>query len=165
MQVLGDDAPGGDRRKQSADGVLQDSRAGAQLRGLTDCLVDDRAQGRDIADQLAPHQLCLQELRFGCNKGGGQAVGDGRCQVCHFAGELPAGAAEICPGKYNAGADNPDADLARAVDGQHQHVATCAAGLSQLIHRHDRRGIAGERRRVGCKVLQDRRNKSARRAP
>ena len=79
---------------------------------FANCLVDDRAKGRDIADQLAPHQLCVQELGFGCNKGGGQSVGDSRRRGCNLASQFPARTAEIRAGKYNASADNPDADLA-----------------------------------------------------
>ena len=60
VQVLCGYAPGGERRKQATDRVLEDTRARPQFRRLTDRLVDHRAQRRNIADELAPVQLRVQ---------------------------------------------------------------------------------------------------------
>jgi hypothetical protein len=74
-------------------------------------------------------------------------------------------AAEISTGEDDAGARDPDADLARPRDRQQEDIRTRASGRAEIVGGNDRRGIAGERGRVGCEVAEHRSGESAESAP
>ena len=85
--------------------------------------------------------------------------------VSAAAGKPAPRATEICRYEYDAGADDADADLAGAGDGEHENLSVRAAGRAELIARNDRSRKAGERRRVGREVAQQRGQEAARGAP
>ena len=75
------------------------------------------------------------------------------------------GAAEISASEDNAGARDPDADLARARDRQQEDIRTRPSGRAEIIGGNDRCSIAGERGRVGCEVAEHRSGECADAAP
>ena len=101
--------------------------------------------------------------------GGGQCAGKPAADLGRNGGEQggqPApGAAQIGSGEHDAGADDADADLAGAGDGEHEGLTVQAPDGAELVARDDRRRVAGERRRIGGEVAQQRGDERARGAP
>ena len=74
--------------------------------------------------------------------------------------------AEIGQGQHNAGAQDADANLEGAIDGQDRHVATVGgADRPQNVAGKNRRRVAGKRRGIGGEITQERGDKGAHCAP
>jgi hypothetical protein len=80
-------------------------------------------------------------------------------------GEPTRRGTEVGPRKDQAGADNTDADLARARDREHERIAVHSPRSAELIAGNNRRRVAGQRRRIGSKVANERADESASGAP
>src|ERR1700690_3456750 len=74
-------------------------------------------------------------------------------------------AAEISQSENNSSTDNPNADIARTVNGQHERLRVRATRRSKLVTRYDGGRVACERGRVGREITQQRRDQSAPGAP
>ncbi len=100
--------------------LLQHRGVVAQLRGFAERLVDDRVERDDPADELAPDRLGVLEFGSGSDQCAGEPAGDLGRNGGEQRGKPAPGAAEIRYGEDDAGADDADADLAGAVDGEHE---------------------------------------------
>src|SRR5207248_766897 len=80
-------------------------------------------------------------------------------------GESAWRATEIRSGENDAGAHDADADLARAIDGEHECLPVEAACLAELVAGDDRGRIAGQSCGIGRKIAQERGDERACGAP
>jgi hypothetical protein len=107
----------------------------------------------------------LGQLRSRLHQCAGEPGRDLRRQGGTQLGQPKPRSAEVGSGKHDAGADDPDADLAGAGDREHERIPVQPARRAELIAGDDRRGVAGQRRRVGGEVAEQRRGESAPCAP
>src|SRR5229473_3586667 len=112
------------------------------------------AHARHTGDGSTGQQECAGKLSgdFGRNRS-------------ELGGQPAPRATEIGSCKYDARADDTDADFACAGDGEHKDVVVRAADRAEFVARDDHSRIAGERRRVGCEVAQQRGQQAAPGAP
>src|SRR6266404_7436364 len=136
-----------------------------QFGGFSDGLVDDRVERNDPPDELAPNILRLGELWTSQRQRVGESSRDFGRQSRESPRQPSLGASEIAPGEDDAGADDPDADLAGAGYGQHEGLPVRSASRAELVARDDGDRVARERGRVGSEVAQKRGNESGCRAP
>jgi hypothetical protein len=132
------------------------------LRGFPDRLVDDRVEGDDARDKLPSHRLDVIEIGSGDrqrpSKSTGNLGGNGREQ----RSQAPRGVAEIGGGKYHSGANDTDDDLAAPTDGKQEGgICIDPAGGAEQVAGDDRCRVAGQCRRIGREVAQQRRGERA----
>ena len=73
--------------------------------------------------------------------------------------------AEIGQGQHDARAENADANLEGAIDGQDHDAAVAGSDRSENVARKNRCGVAGEGGGIGGEVTQERGDKGADCAP
>src|SRR6202789_4372188 len=74
-------------------------------------------------------------------------------------------AAEVSQSENNSSTDNPNADIARTGNGQHERLRVRATRGSKLVTRYDGGCVARKGGRVGSEITQQRRDQSAPGAP
>ena len=165
LEMVADRAPPDQGGEQAIHGGLQCARAIAQFARFADCFIDGGAERGDAADQFAPNHPDLQQLRTFAHERAGKPVADRRRDAGKLHCQLAPRMAEIRACQHEAGTDDADADFAGAIDGEHQDIAVGAAGRPEQVRGNDRGRVAGERRPIGGKILQDRGCEPAQRAP
>ena len=158
-------APAGHGGEQSVHRALQHRRVVAEIGGLADRLVDDRIERRGPPDERASDRLRVRQARAGLRQGAREAAHDLGRQRREQRREAARRAAEIGPGEDDPGAHDADADFARAVDRDQEDLPVGAAGRAERAGGDDRGRVAGERRRVGREVAQQRGDQAADGAP
>ena len=88
-------APAGEGNDQSVQSFLQDRGVVAQLRRLTERLVDDRVERDDLADEFAPDRLGVLEFGSGSDQCAGEPAGDLGRNRGEQGGKPTPGAAKI----------------------------------------------------------------------
>src|ERR1700721_853 len=126
-----DASPTAQRSEKAIYGCLQRWRVVAYLARLSESLVDYRIEGDDATDQLASFRLCLCQLPPGPRQRTGKPVDDLDRQIGQGRCRPPLGAAKISAREDDAGANDPDADLARAPDRQHEDVRARPSGRAE----------------------------------
>ena len=81
-----------------------------------DRLVHDRVERYSAPREVTPQRLRLKELRPCFHQCSGKSSRDLRAQSRKQLRQPAGGGAEVGPGEHDAGADDPDADLAGAED-------------------------------------------------
>jgi hypothetical protein len=87
---------------------------------LTECFVDNGVERDDPSNELAPDCLCALEFGSGVSQGAGEPTRNLGRYSGEQGGESAWRATEIRSGENDAGANDADADLARAKDGEHE---------------------------------------------
>jgi len=137
----------------------------AQVGGLSEGFVDNRVERDNASDEVAPNRARFRLLRSGQQECASKLSGDFGRNRSELGGQPAPRATEIGSCKYDARADDTDADFACAGDGEHKDVVIRAADRAEFVARDDHSRIAGERRRVGCEVAQQRGQQAAPGAP
>src|SRR5271170_1863183 len=136
-----------------------------KLRRFADRLVYGGIERNDPPDELASNRLRIRPLRITCRQRARKSTYDFRRQGCHLQSQSTSRAAEISQSENNSSTDNPNADIARTVNGQHERLRARTTRGSKLVTRYDGSCVACERGRVGGEITQQRRDQSAPGAP
>src|SRR5271170_5540852 len=136
-----------------------------KLRRFADRLVYGGIERNDPPDELASNRLRIRPLRTACRQRARKSTYDFRGQGCQLQSQSTPRAAEISQSENNSSTDNPDADRARPVNGQHESLRARTTRGSKLVTRYDGGCITCERGRVGGEIAQQRRDQSAPGAP
>ena len=158
-------APTIERSEQAVDGRLQRRRVVANLAGFAEHLVDDRVELNDASNERTSLGLRVRQLRSRESQHAGKSAHDLGRQIGERPSKPPLCAAEIGAGEDDAGAHDPNADLTGTRDRKHEDVWTSPSGRAEVVGGDNRRGIAGERRRVGREVADCGGDESAETAP
>ncbi len=165
LEVKGRQLPAGQGGEQATHCRLQYGHAIAEVGGLSDRFIDDGIERADTPDQLPPNRTRFRLLRSGQQERAGKPSGDFSGNRSELGDQPTPGVPEIGAGEHDTRADDADADLAGAGDGEHESLAVRAPRRAEFVARDDRRSIAGKRRRVGREVAQVRGEEPADRAP
>src|SRR5580700_8503137 len=136
-----------------------------KLRRFADRLVYGGIERNDSPDELASNRLRIRPLRTACRQRAREPTYDFRGQGCQLQSQSTPRAAEISQSENNSSTDNPNADRARPVNGQHERLRVRATRGPKLVTRYDGGCVACERGRVGGEITQQRRDQSAPGAP
>ncbi len=163
--MRGHHPPAGQGGEQTTHCRLQYPRVIAQVGGLSERFVDNGVKRDDTPDEVAPNPPRFRLVGPGKRECSGKPSADFGRNRSELGGQPAPRATEIGPGEYDARADDADADLAGAADGEHENLSVRTASRAELTARNDRSRKAGERRRVGREVAQQRGQEAARGAP
>src|SRR5262249_59132619 len=107
-------------------------------------LVDDRVERDDAADKIAPNRLDARKFGSSAHQRSGEAAGDLGQETGEQSGQTAPRATQVGPRQNDAGADDPDRDLAGAANSEHESLSVRPAGRAELVVGDNRGGIAGE---------------------
>src|SRR5580692_8320937 len=133
----------------------------AKLRRFADRLVYGGIERSDPADELASKRLRIRPLRTTYRQRARKSAYNFRRQGCQLQSQSTPCAAEISQSENNSRTDNPNADIARTRNGQHERLRVRATRGSKLVTCDDGGCVACERGRVGSEITQQRRDQSA----
>ncbi len=138
----------------------------AQVGHLALRFIDGGIEGDDAPQEVSAKRAGLRLRRTDQLQGVSELSGDVGCDRSKPGSETAPRAAEIRPGQDHPGADDADPDLAGAGHGQHEDLpAIRTPHRAELVAGDDGRGVAGERRRIGGEIAQQRGDKPASSAP
>ncbi len=137
----------------------------AEIRGLSEGLIDDRIERRDASDEVTPDRARFRLLWSDQQERAGQPFNDFGRNRSKLGGQPASRATKIGACEYDARADDADADFACAGNGEHEDVVIRASDRAELVARDDCGRETGQRRRVAGKVAQQRGHESACGAP
>ena len=83
-----------------------------------------------------------------------EPIHDRRGQGGEFRRELPPRVAQVSQGEHDPRADDADANLDRAIDGEDEGEAARASDRPEGVDRDNRRRVTGERRGIGGEIAQ-----------
>src|SRR5277367_2009410 len=136
-----------------------------KLRRFADRLVYGGIERNDSPDEIASNRLRIRPLRTACRQCAREPTYDFRGQGCQLQSQSTPRAAKISQSENNSSTDNPNADRARPVNGQHESLRARTTRGSKLVTRYDGGCVACERGRVGGEIAQQRGDQGTSGAP
>src|ERR1700691_1534737 len=136
-----------------------------KLRRFADRLVYGGIERNEPPDELASNRLRIRPLRTACRQRARKSTYDFRGQGCQLQSQSTPRAAKISQSENNSSTDNPNADRARPVNGQHESLRARTTRGSKLVTRYDGGCVACERGRVRGEIAQQRGDQSTSGAP
>src|SRR5277367_2353493 len=131
----------------------------AEVGSLSQRFVYDGIERDNTPDEVAPNRARFRPVRSGPRERAGEPSSDFGRNRSKLSCKTAPRATEICRREHDASADDADADLAGAGYGQCENLSICSSGRTEFVARNDRSRIAGECRRVGREVAQQRGHK------